>query len=283
VTKELRLTLRVRNNRLIAAREALGLSAREAAARMGVSYQRLLEYEGLRLSPLGAHNSWKKAALRICAFYGATVEHFWSEAVMAVVEPVRTVEVDGMDVARLTAPVDLAALPSDVDVEDEFLRAEQSQKVREGVEMLDKLDPRVAQVIRLRFGLDGEEPKTLNEVGAVIDRLVMGTQTGMIEGVGVSGSRAQLLQEEGLAMLRRSWTGDRMSTPSMEREALEARKQRERREARNIIERREEEEARRFFCPACSASPWGMCRGNLPTSHSVHPERRKLAAWKPPT
>ena len=32
--------------------------------------------------------------------------------------------------------------------------------------LLDTLEPREAQVLRLRFGLNGEDPKTLNEIGA---------------------------------------------------------------------------------------------------------------------
>ena len=36
-------------------------------------------------------------------------------------------------------------------------------------EILDELDPREADIIRLRFGLDGEKPKTLEEVGEHFD------------------------------------------------------------------------------------------------------------------
>jgi RNA polymerase primary sigma factor len=31
------------------------------------------------------------------------------------------------------------------------------------------MDPREAKVLRLRFGLDGEEPKTLKEIGERLD------------------------------------------------------------------------------------------------------------------
>jgi RNA polymerase primary sigma factor len=36
---------------------------------------------------------------------------------------------------------------------------------RQVLQLVDRLEPRDAAVIRLRFGLDGEEPKTLKEIG----------------------------------------------------------------------------------------------------------------------
>lgn len=89
MTKELRLTLKVRNNRLIRARESLGLGAMEASKRIGISYSTLLELENLKTSPLGRRGSWRKPVLKVALFYGNTTDYFWPEAVMAVVEPER--------------------------------------------------------------------------------------------------------------------------------------------------------------------------------------------------
>ena len=44
--------------------------------------------------------------------------------------------------------------------------AEDLSQVRD---LLDKLDMREATVLRLRFGLDDEEPQTLNEIGERVD------------------------------------------------------------------------------------------------------------------
>jgi RNA polymerase primary sigma factor len=41
-----------------------------------------------------------------------------------------------------------------------------SDELGQVLNLLDTLEPREAQVIRLRFGLSGEEPKTLNDIGA---------------------------------------------------------------------------------------------------------------------
>ena len=46
--------------------------------------------------------------------------------------------------------------------ETEMAEAEELQSV---MGTLDQLDPREASVLRMRFGLDGEEPRTLREIG----------------------------------------------------------------------------------------------------------------------
>ncbi len=37
--------------------------------------------------------------------------------------------------------------------------------LKQVLDLLEKMDPREAAVLRLRFGLDEEEPKTLKEIG----------------------------------------------------------------------------------------------------------------------
>lgn len=44
-----------------------------------------------------------------------------------------------------------------------------SDELREVLGMLDRLEAREAAVLRLRFGLDGEDPKTLKEIGECLD------------------------------------------------------------------------------------------------------------------
>lgn len=55
--------------------------------------------------------------------------------------------------------------------------------------VLSKLDPREADIIRLRFGLEGRDPMTLEEVGAKI---------------GVTRERVRQLQEQSLRLLRKN-------------------------------------------------------------------------------
>jgi RNA polymerase primary sigma factor len=44
-----------------------------------------------------------------------------------------------------------------------------AEEIQEVLHLLDQLDQREATVLRMRFGLDGEEPKTLKEIGERLD------------------------------------------------------------------------------------------------------------------
>jgi len=190
MTKELRITLRARNNRLIAARESLGLGAREAAARVPVSYPVLLKLEGLKISPLDNKGVWRGSAVRVAAYYGSSPEYFWPEVVMALVEPEKTVEIDAMDVAVLSSGAgSLLALPDSSDPEADLIRAIDSRRLHD---LLTTLPEREAQVLSLRFGLEDGVERTLDEVGAV-----MGAS-----GMGASRERMRQLQASGLAKIR---------------------------------------------------------------------------------
>lgn len=191
MTKELRLTLKVRNNRLIKAREALGLGAREASKRIGVSYGDLLQLESLKLSPLGRRGVWRPSVLRIAAFYGNTTDYFWPDAVMAVVEPERTVEVDAMDVARLGSN-DVLTLPDEAASAEEMLNhKEEAEFMLEYMTTL--LTEREQNIVRLHFGLDGHDALTLQEIGE--------------HDGGTSRERVRQILEGALGKLRRGTSG----------------------------------------------------------------------------
>ena len=81
--------------------------------------------------------------------------------------------------------------------------------------VLSKLEPREADIIRLRFGLEGRDPMTLEEVGAKI---------------GVTRERVRQLQEQSLRLLRKN-----MATFEKQRTAEEIEEERKIEERGKIL------------------------------------------------
>jgi RNA polymerase primary sigma factor len=65
----------------------------------------------------------------------------------------------------------------------------ESDDLKHVLELLDKMDKREATVLRMRFGLDNEEPKTLKEIG---------------ESLGLTRERVRQIESEALAKLSES-------------------------------------------------------------------------------
>ena len=63
----------------------------------------------------------------------------------------------------------------------------ESDDLRQALTMLDKLEDREAAVLRLRFGLGGEDPKTLKEIGEIL---------------GLTRERVRQIENEALGKLR---------------------------------------------------------------------------------
>jgi len=69
----------------------------------------------------------------------------------------------------------------------------ESDDLKQVLQLLDKMDPREATVLRMRFGLNDEEPKTLKEIG---------------ESLGLTRERVRQIESEALAKLSESLTSE---------------------------------------------------------------------------
>src|SRR5690242_10608131 len=75
----------------------------------------------------------------------------------------------------------------DVRVKTPAMEMVASDEMREVLTLLDRMEPREAAVLRMRFGLNGEEPKTLHAIG---------------ECLGLTRERVRQIEQEALAKLR---------------------------------------------------------------------------------
>jgi RNA polymerase primary sigma factor len=69
----------------------------------------------------------------------------------------------------------------------------QSDDLKHVMLLLDRMDPREATVLRMRFGLNDETPKTLKEIG---------------ESLGLTRERVRQIESEALSKLNESLTAD---------------------------------------------------------------------------
>lgn len=74
--------------------------------------------------------------------------------------------------------------------EDEMIEMDNLDHV---YRMLDQMDPRKAQILRMRFGLDDSEPKTLKEIG---------------EALGLTRERVRQIEHDALKRLAQSLSGE---------------------------------------------------------------------------
>lgn len=75
--------------------------------------------------------------------------------------------------------------------EDELINSDNLKHV---FRLLDKMDPRESTILRMRFGLDDSEPRTLKEIG---------------ESMGLTRERVRQIESEALRKLHRSLNGEK--------------------------------------------------------------------------
>lgn len=137
---------------------------------------------------------------RLKASFGAEGIEEWADLVLApgmTLDRVRQAERTVADVISLDLPMAeeeggeaLEELIPDTSMPSPERAALEELFREELLEMVGRLPPRDAQILRLRYGLEGAKPRTLAEVG---------------ENLGVSRERARQLEERALRRLKEAW------------------------------------------------------------------------------
>ena len=149
-----RVVAKLRNNRLIKAREELGLTTKQAAEAIGVSYSALITYESLSVSPWSKRGGyWRSSATLIAEYYGYSPDDLWPEVIKMV------------GTTRIELEVGHPAGKSHLTAPDPHEMLEVRQLEERVDEVLGTLKPKQERAIRLRFGIGNDEDHTLEEVG----------------------------------------------------------------------------------------------------------------------
>jgi RNA polymerase sigma factor (sigma-70 family) len=170
-----RLDIRVRNNRLIKARERLGYkSAPEAAQACGISYTTLNHLEGFKISPLQTDGTWTESALKLAEFLYEDPAELWPKEALFVQKSRASVEASFEDIRRLSGdpPEMRMMIEADHGTRTKLLAA------------MSALSPQQKEVIEARFAGDN----TLDEVGAEM---------------GLSRERVRQIENSALTKLRK--------------------------------------------------------------------------------
>lgn len=172
------VTRRVYNHSLRSARLRLGLTAAQLGAKVEVSGQTITSYETLREYPSA------ERAQAIAEALGVSVESIfadWLTEFKLKRAPSILEDAHFSLQEALKSGVQLPSLPGPEE-------GEAIEELQEAVErVLDTLFPREKRVLELRFGLKGEEPLTLEQVG---------------QQFGVTRSRVRIIEVKALRKLR---------------------------------------------------------------------------------
>jgi hypothetical protein len=153
MNKDYRVTVRVRNNNLLKLIEDGGYGVLETAKKIGIGYPSLNDYLNLALAPFNSKGILRVTAEKICEYFFVLPEDVWSPEQLTPLETNRReVEIGYRDLYRL-------------DNQQDPVLAIESDQLKDSIEeMLSHLTPKEREIIKLRFGLEGEVV-TLAELG----------------------------------------------------------------------------------------------------------------------
>lgn len=177
--KEFRVEVRVKNNLLYSAIEAAGFDSVAAFSRScGVSQTTVGSYINMSLPPLKG-NVWRQSAVKVADALKALPEDLFPTDYLQVA-------IEQNKVVREYSAAEITGIMQVAQETPETLLLQQDAVSRLET-AINGLKPRHQEAIKRRFGLDGHQPHTLPELGAVLN---------------VSVSRAQAIELSALRALK---------------------------------------------------------------------------------
>jgi RNA polymerase sigma factor (sigma-70 family) len=164
--KDYRLTIKVRNNRLLKAIEAVGgTPGGKWCAANGLGYSRVNDMVNMTSSPLTAEGELHRDAARLCEVLGKLPEDLWSnEQLYPLEKNFSEMEMDHAQVVALLPQEQQSYLP-------DFSEFEQAQTKALVSKAVSTLTQREQKVLRMRFGDDLTLDECANRLDVTRERV----------------------------------------------------------------------------------------------------------------
>lgn len=160
--KDYRVTIKVRNARIINAfaekDEQVGAIV---AAKIGISYGKLLDLSNLKLSPIKKDGSLIPEVVKLCDYLNKVPTDLFSP------DQIFPLETNTAEVDMTAEEVEILMLPASGGVNPETLLASNQSKTALN-ELLDSLTPRESKVLKLKYGMDCDE-HTYESIAQIFD------------------------------------------------------------------------------------------------------------------
>jgi DNA-directed RNA polymerase specialized sigma24 family protein len=166
MSRDLLVIVTIKNNALLTAMRAAGCENAAALARhSGVSYHRVCDYLNLKTAPLRQDGEWRSCILAISKALRRLPEDLFPAPFMR----------RALDTNRVTREIDAEDLPALVGSSTTSIAYDPEQAVAMGAAVgaldaaLASLRPREQRIMQMYFGLDGEAPRTFEDIGRSFD------------------------------------------------------------------------------------------------------------------
>lgn len=180
--EEVRLTVRVQNNRLIETRRKLKLNQAELSTLSGVPHSTISGLECLRQSPLNTKGDWTDHAFSISSALHEEPEFLFPLDLYRIKNPVVTRQLHNQDFVALTSTNEQTLIghsETQITDTDEIDKKKIIEEVISEIETMyyqkflrhagnQVFYKRVRPMLEMRFGLNGNDEHTLREVAKIM-------------------------------------------------------------------------------------------------------------------